>query len=38
MGREYEGENNQAYQDQDENQNDLQQANDGFQNPRDQGY
>ena len=34
MGRDYEGENNQAYQDQDENQNDLQQAND----PRDQGY
>ena len=38
MGRENVGENNPVYEDMDDNQNDVQQANDGFQNPRNQGY
>lgn len=38
MGRENVGENNPIYEDRDGNQNDLQQANDGFQNPRNHEY
>ena len=38
MGRENVGENNPGYEDRNGNQNDIQQGNDGFQNPSDQGY
>ena len=38
MGRENVGENNPVHDEMDDNENNVRQANDGFQNSRNQGY